>query len=126
MSLSSESSDAAENLTVSRHSRCSAVSGESSASSVMPMMPFIGVRISWLMLARNSLFARLPSIALSRASAARCWPSAGRRSGLDDALERVLLIEQAAVAALDLESISLKWSISTPTSSCPLFSARMS
>ena len=27
----------------------------SSASSVMPMMPFIGVRISWLMLARNSL-----------------------------------------------------------------------
>ena len=25
----------------------------------MPMMPFIGVRISWLMLARNSLLARL-------------------------------------------------------------------
>ena len=33
----------------------------------MPMMPFIGVRISWLMLARNSLLARLASIALSRA-----------------------------------------------------------
>ena len=33
----------------------------------MPMMPFIGVRISWLMFARNSLFAALASIAWSRA-----------------------------------------------------------
>ena len=30
----------------------------------MPMMPFIGVRISWLMLARNSLLARLASLAM--------------------------------------------------------------
>ena len=36
-----------------------AVRSVSRASSVMPMMPFIGVRISWLMLARNSLLARL-------------------------------------------------------------------
>ena len=42
----------------------------SSTSSVMPMMPFIGVRISWLMLARNSLFAALLSSAFSRAAAA--------------------------------------------------------
>ena len=34
----------------------------------MPMMPFIGVRISWLMLARNSLLAR---VAASAASLAR-------------------------------------------------------
>ena len=35
----------------------------------MPMMPFMGVRISWLMFARNSLLARL---AASAASLARC------------------------------------------------------
>ena len=29
----------------------------------MPRMPFIGVRISWLMLARNSLLARLAASA---------------------------------------------------------------
>ena len=39
----------------------------SSSSSVMPMMPFIGVRISWLMLARNSLLARLAASAASLA-----------------------------------------------------------
>ena len=33
----------------------------------MPITPFIGVRISWLMLARNSLFARLAASAASRA-----------------------------------------------------------
>jgi hypothetical protein len=32
------------------------------------MMPFIGVRISWLMLARKSLFARLAASAFSFAS----------------------------------------------------------
>ena len=49
----------------------------------MPMMPFIGVRISWLMLARNSLFARLASIARSRAvtsSSLLVWSSAVRAS----------------------------------------------
>ena len=39
----------------------------SRASSVMPMMPFIGVRISWLMLARNSLLSRLAASAASLA-----------------------------------------------------------
>ena len=33
------------------------------AGSVMPMTPFIGVRISWLMLARNSDFSRDASFA---------------------------------------------------------------
>ena len=41
----------------------------------MPMMPFIGVRISWLMLARNSLLARL---AASAASLARRSSSSAR------------------------------------------------
>ncbi len=34
----------------------------------MPMTPFIGVRISWLMLARKSDLSRDASVALSRAS----------------------------------------------------------
>ena len=38
----------------SGYSRCRGVSWLSSTSSVMPMMAFIGVRISWLMLARKS------------------------------------------------------------------------
>ena len=35
----------------------------------MPMMPFMGVRISWLMLARNSLLSPEAATARSRASA---------------------------------------------------------
>ena len=33
----------------------------------MPRMPFIGVRISWLMFARNSLLARVAASAVSLA-----------------------------------------------------------
>ena len=39
--------------------------------------PFIGVRISWLMLARNSLFARLAFSAASLLPASSCCSSAG-------------------------------------------------
>ena len=50
----------------------------------MPMIAFIGVRISWLMLARNSLFSRADSSAFWRASRSRstaCWiVSACRRT----------------------------------------------
>ena len=70
----------------------------------MPMMPFIGVRISWLMLARNSLLARLASMALSRAitrsvlvarsSAVRCF---------DGALELFLVLDQLGIPILDLD-----------------------
>ena len=49
---------AAESRTVLRQSRCSASRSVSSTSCVMPSTPFMGVRISWLMLARNSLFSR--------------------------------------------------------------------
>ncbi len=54
---------------VVRYSRCSGVSDVSASSSAMPNTPFIGVRTSWLMLARNSLLARLPASAARRASA---------------------------------------------------------
>ena len=42
----------------------------------MPMIAFIGVRISWLIAARNALFAWLASSAASRAS----WASAKSRA----------------------------------------------
>ena len=50
-------------------SRCSGVSFVSSRRLVIPMMPFIGVRISWLMVARNWDFNRASSKASSRAVA---------------------------------------------------------
>ena len=42
--------------------------------SAMPMTPFIGLRISWLMVARNMDLARLASSAESRASSNWAWP----------------------------------------------------
>ena len=68
MSLRSVSSESADPLSASRYSRCSRVSVVSSTSSVMPITPFIGVRISWLMFARNSLFDRLAASASSFAA----------------------------------------------------------
>ncbi len=50
-------------------SRCSALNSVRSRTSAIPSTPFSGVRISWLMLARNSLFARLAASAASRAAA---------------------------------------------------------
>ena len=47
------SNELAEVLTISRYSRCSLLSAVCRANPVIPMIPFMGVRISWLMLARN-------------------------------------------------------------------------
>ena len=68
MSLISESSDSAESCTMFRCSRCSGVRSESSTSPVMPMIAFIGVRISWDMFARNALLAWLAASACSLAA----------------------------------------------------------
>ena len=67
------------------------------------MMPFIGVRISWLMLARNSLLARLASIALSRAmvrSAFTAESSAVRASTVRSSPS--LCCTELDIAAMDL------------------------
>ena len=69
MSLRMVSSASPEACTVSANSRCSAPRSVSSSSEVMPSTPFIGVRISWLMLARNSDFSCEASRAWSRAAA---------------------------------------------------------
>ena len=68
ISLRSPSKESADVFTNSRSSRCSLVKSVASTSSVIPMMPFIGVRISWLMFARNSLFALLAASAASFAA----------------------------------------------------------
>ena len=64
--------------TLSRSSMCAA------AIAVIPMMAFMGVRISWLMLERNRLFALLAALALSRAllRASRCCSSSWRCSSM--------------------------------------------
>ena len=61
------SSASPDELAVCTYSRCSASSGVSPSSSSMPITPFSGVRISWLMLARNSDLARDASTASARA-----------------------------------------------------------
>ena len=61
-------SSSADDLTSRRYSRCSAARSVSSVSSVIPRIACIGVRSSWLMLARNSLLMRLAAWAASRAS----------------------------------------------------------
>ena len=62
----------------SAYSRCASSSSVSSRSSLIPITPFIGVRISWLTLATNIDFIREASSASSRASASSC--SAALRS----------------------------------------------
>ena len=61
------SSASLELAAVSAYSRCWGVSSELSSSSVIPITPLSGVRISWLMLARNSDFEREASTASASA-----------------------------------------------------------
>ena len=56
---------------------CSGFKGDSQSKSAIPRMAFMGVRISWLMLARNSLFASLEA---SAATLSCCNTSARLRS----------------------------------------------
>ena len=79
MSLMTASSAPAERCAVSARRRCSVLSGVASSSSVMPSTPFMGVRTSWLMLARNVDLARLASSATSCACR-RCSTSRRRPS----------------------------------------------
>ena len=68
MSLMMVSSDWPESLMVCNISCCSASSLVRLSSSIMPTTPFIGVLISWLILARNSLLACAATSASSFAS----------------------------------------------------------
>ena len=74
MSLMTVSSVSALARIVSANSRCSASRLVSSSRLVMPITPFIGVRISWLIFARNSLFARAADSAASFAALSASSP----------------------------------------------------
>ena len=82
------SSDSPDAEIVSAYSRCSSSRAVSSRSSLMPMTPFIGVRISWLTLARNIDFILDASSAWSRTSAssssARLRSVMSRRKALNE------------------------------------------
>ncbi len=68
MSLISVSRAAAEASATAAYRRCWASSGVPPSSASMPTTPFSGVRISWLMLARNSLLALLAATAAASAA----------------------------------------------------------
>ena len=69
MSLRMLSRASPDACTVWANSRCSTPRSVSSSNEVMPSTPFIGVRISWLMLARNSDLSCDAASAWSRADA---------------------------------------------------------
>ena len=80
MSLISDSRCSEDSVTFSKHSRTLASSPIlSSAMAVMPMMPFMGVRISCDMRDRKSVLARLACCASAKARSARSFSSARRR-----------------------------------------------
>jgi len=96
MSSMISSKDSEHPFTISRYSRCWPLSGVSSASSVIPRMPFIGFEISWLMLARNWLFA-------SFADSAASWLPAGRCSAgppFCDVFNDANISDQAAIGSV--------------------------
>src|SRR6266581_1926195 len=78
MSLRMVSNASEEVRTSSRARRCSGASSVSSTSSTKPSTAFIGVRISWLMLARKAL--RAPATRSARSRASRIAASAALRS----------------------------------------------
>ena len=72
MSLMTSSRATPERRTVSSSDCCLADRLVLSSSSVIPRTPFSGVRISWLMLARNLDFATLAASAASLAETNSC------------------------------------------------------
>ena len=78
MSLMRKSSESAEDWTTFWYSCCLLDSSVFRSSSVIPRMPFIGVLISWLMLARNSLLTRLALSAASLAIVSSTAPDSSR------------------------------------------------
>ena len=110
---------------VSAYSCCVAVSAVSNSSPVIPMTPFMGVRISWLMVARNSALARL---AASAASLACCkaisvrWRSAISRCSWALAVCRLAVrsvtrCSRPVMRPRNCVVMLLKTSASTPSSS---------
>ena len=69
----------------------------------MPITPFIGVRISWLMLARNSDLRRADSIATSRARAELGLDPLALGDVVNHREDRGPAGEQVGVSCLDVD-----------------------
>ena len=67
------SKDCAESRETFSIPRCSSVRGVSPISSIMPSTPLMGVRISWLIMARKADLARVARSAVSTASRKSSW-----------------------------------------------------
>ena len=116
MSLSRKSRVSAEPRRVASWLCCWGVNRLLASRSATPMMPFIGVRISWLMLARKALLARLaPSAAsLARSSSwVRLLTSSSRWS-------RCLAssVSRSAISTSMVLKASASWPISSPEYFC--------
>ena len=73
----------------------------------MPMMPFIGVRISWLMFARNSVLDRLAD---SATSLAFCASNSARRRSATSACSNSLAWASSEVRSrMRIPSSSCAW-----------------
>ena len=84
-------SERADSSTASMKARCSGERSVSSARPVMPMMPFIGVRISWLMFARKSLLSRAADSAVSFARTRRSCACRSSVMSLPIRVRRILV-----------------------------------
>ncbi len=94
----------AERWTFSVRLRWRGVRSVASSSSAMPSTPFIGVRISWLMLARNSDLARLAASAASRALTSSVLASASVVIVVVSASVRERTLSSSIVAAWNSEN----------------------
>ena len=121
MSLMTESSDSPLAWIVPTQSRWLSVSSVSVSRLVMPMTPFIGVRISWLMMARNSLFARSAASAASFASRSSSFRL---RSSLS--CQRSISICNVTKWIIEIRPANLPVSDVTITSSSPRSGTRRS
>ena len=101
MSLSSSTSTLPESWAIESCWCCSALSGLSRHNANMPSKPFSGVRISWLMLARNAARAWAISRAVLRAVS----------SSSLDWLSRALIISSSRVRAETMLSSCDKYSV---------------
>ncbi len=88
MSLITPSSARPEDRMVSANIRWRVSSLVPASSSAMPSTPLIGVRISWLMVARNSLLARSAARAASTAASSRATVSSSSASGRSTSARR--------------------------------------
>ena len=101
---------------VSAKSRCSSLSGVSMSRPLMPMTALSGVRISWLMAARNELFA---SFACSAAWRASCASSNRRAFSTATPMLAATVASSRASASVNRFSWVVPWTLMAPMARSP-------